>query len=316
MTINTWGADDPMNVAHGGTGRASLTLNSALLGNTTSPWALPGTFTAGTTLIGTATATAPSVIAIVGIVNRTLVTTGSGSINFGIALNAQTGGTGALQVPNGTTAQEPSPVAGMFRYDDDTDKLRVVDNGVWTDLVTTVPDDSAWVLVSTATPSAATSVVFDNSVVNTYENFIVFWYVTIDSNTASRQLAVQVSSDNGSTWLATSYVIRNYTQATTAAATANIPVGARLSGAIGSLNNNTLPSSGLCWLFQLTVAQSTGVRVESQTVWNPGSTTISSNGFTGGGSINTSTAYDAIRFLQPDGDTITGTVLLYGLKNS
>jgi hypothetical protein len=42
-------------------------------------------------------------------------------------------GNESLTIPKGTTAQAPSPVNGMLRYDETTNKFRVVENGVWVD---------------------------------------------------------------------------------------------------------------------------------------------------------------------------------------
>lgn len=43
--------------------------------------------------------------------------------------------TGAVQVPNGTTAQAPTGVNGMIRYDDTTNKFRGYENGAWVDMI-------------------------------------------------------------------------------------------------------------------------------------------------------------------------------------
>jgi predicted secreted protein len=40
-----------------------------------------------------------------------------------------------MTLPSGTTANQPSAVDAMVRYDTTTDKLRAVENGVWKDVI-------------------------------------------------------------------------------------------------------------------------------------------------------------------------------------
>lgn len=75
---------------------------------------------------------------ITGTSNQITMTNGngvSGNPTIAIASDAIFPGTGAVTVPNGTTAQEPSPSNGMIRYDTDTSKLRGVQGGSWVDIV-------------------------------------------------------------------------------------------------------------------------------------------------------------------------------------
>lgn len=57
------------------------------------------------------------------------------SFTVGIADDPVFPGNGSATVPSGTTAQQPTPVNGMLRYDSDTGKLRGVEGGAWTDIV-------------------------------------------------------------------------------------------------------------------------------------------------------------------------------------
>lgn len=53
----------------------------------------------------------------------------------GLADDAVFPGTGAVKVPVGTTAQEPTAANGLIRYDSTTNKFRAVENGSWTDVI-------------------------------------------------------------------------------------------------------------------------------------------------------------------------------------
>ena len=55
----------------------------------------------------------------------------SGAPNFGIADNAQFPGTGAVTVPNGTTAQKPAGASGQIRYNTDSQVFEGYANGSW-----------------------------------------------------------------------------------------------------------------------------------------------------------------------------------------
>lgn len=46
--------------------------------------------------------------------------------------------TGSFSVPTGTTAQQPTAVNGMLRYDTDTNKLRAVQSGAWADVISAI----------------------------------------------------------------------------------------------------------------------------------------------------------------------------------
>jgi hypothetical protein len=55
----------------------------------------------------------------------------SGAPNFGIADNAQFPGTGAVTLPNGTTAQKPVGASGQIRYNTDSQVFEGYANGSW-----------------------------------------------------------------------------------------------------------------------------------------------------------------------------------------
>ena len=57
------------------------------------------------------------------------------SFSIGLSDDAVFPGVAAVRLPNGTTAQQPTPANGMLRYDTDTGKLRAVEGGAWADVI-------------------------------------------------------------------------------------------------------------------------------------------------------------------------------------
>jgi len=96
------------------------TINSTTIGATTPA---SGRFT---TLEATGAFTAGSTAAITGntTVGGTLTVTGLGAFN----------GTGALKIPAGTTAQQPTPTTGMIRYNSTLDRFEGYLNSQWAGL--------------------------------------------------------------------------------------------------------------------------------------------------------------------------------------
>ena len=79
--------------------------------------------------------------------NRVLIAGASGVIeddaNFtfdGTTLNIGT--TGSIQLPNGTTAQRPTPSTGMLRFNSSTTKAEVYNGSIWDSLAGEIPQDS------------------------------------------------------------------------------------------------------------------------------------------------------------------------------
>lgn len=93
------------------------TINGATIGVTTPA---SGRFT---TLEATGAFTAGSTAAITGntTVGGTLTVTGAGAFN----------GTGALKIPAGTTAEQPTPTTGMIRYNSSLDRFEGYTNSQW-----------------------------------------------------------------------------------------------------------------------------------------------------------------------------------------
>ena len=66
--------------------------------------------------------------------NKVIKRDGSGGFSAGdiTASNMTLDGTGAIKVPSGTNAQQPTPVAGMIRYNSDTSLYEAYRSGAWT----------------------------------------------------------------------------------------------------------------------------------------------------------------------------------------
>ena len=65
--------------------------------------------------------------------NKVVKRDGSGGFSAGdiTASNMTLNGTGAIKVPSGTNAQQPTPVDGMIRFNSDTSKFEAYRSGAW-----------------------------------------------------------------------------------------------------------------------------------------------------------------------------------------
>lgn len=95
-----------------------------------------------------------------GTTNQITVTNGdgvSGNPTFAIASNAVLPGTSGVTLPIGTTAQETGSTNGTIRYNSDTNKLRVRENGSWVDVISaTATTVSEGVTISLTNGNAGT----------------------------------------------------------------------------------------------------------------------------------------------------------------
>lgn len=63
-------------------------------------------------------------------------TNGSNAITIGTDQNVTINGTAYWAAPNGTTAQRPTPVNGMIRFNTTTNKMEAYANSTWANLST------------------------------------------------------------------------------------------------------------------------------------------------------------------------------------
>ena len=83
-------------------------------------------------MTGGGTSVSPRIMT--GVANQITITNGDGASGapiFGIADNAQFPGTGAVTLPNGTTAQKPAGASGQIRYNTDSQVFEGYANGAW-----------------------------------------------------------------------------------------------------------------------------------------------------------------------------------------
>jgi len=301
MSTNIWGSDDPVEVAKGGTGAATLTDHGVLLGSGTSPVTVTPAPTNGQLLIGN-TGSDPSVAAPTGDTNEISITTGAGSLAVGIADNPVLPGTSAYTWVDGTTAQEPSGSNGQARYDTTTNKFRGYENGAWVNFITSSTGTGSWVLLNTQTASAAASVEWDNTYVNaTYDSYAIVLHRMYHSGSA---LVLRLSNDNGSTFHASGYLTRQI--AIYSSITAN---NFTTDWRLGSTASSGVPSSGVIYLQDL---YSSSYKSQAFTdVWMWTGSIL--NRFWSHGAYNTAEQNDAIQ-IASDGNT-TGEFSLYGITN-
>lgn len=168
------------------------------------------------------------------------------------------------------------------------------------------------VLLSTQTASAASTVSFTSDIDSTYKQYL---FKLIDLTVGSDGSGIQmlVSTDGGSSYLATS--VYTYHLAATNAGTA-------------AYASNTSSPTGGGIVISASGGNASGENLGSEVIINnPASSTewkiVSVNGtniisagtarnYRGGGSVNTTTAIDAIRF-KVDVGTFSGTLKMYGV---
>jgi hypothetical protein len=150
------------------------TINGATIGATTPA---SGRFT---TLEATGAFTAGSTAAITGntTVGGTLTVTGLGSFN----------GTGALKIPAGTTAEQPSPVTGMIRFNSSTNLFEGYGASSWGSLG------------GGATGGSGNQVFFENDQIVTVNYTIPSTKNAMTAGPITIDTGVTVTVSTGSTW--------------------------------------------------------------------------------------------------------------------
>lgn len=310
MSINAWGSDKPAEVTFGGTGNATLTDGGILLGSGTSPVTVTAQPTNGQVLIGS-TGSDPVLAVPTGDTNEIAIGTGAGTLSIGIADNPVLPGNASVTIPVGTSAQEPAVGDGKMRYDSDTDKLRASVNGVWVDVAT--GGAGALTYITTVSPSAVSEQVLDNTVINTYQHFLLVYDllpVTDDVN-----LYFEISNDNGSTWHTSNYYSLGFvtggTLVVVASTTQFVGTGGTGSAAIGNVADEG--AWGNAYFYNmLDASQRTTMNAVGSEVYPFPSGAITQ----GGGRYRTAEANNAIRIYFSSGNIASGRIDVYGIKAS
>ena len=133
VDLNASAITGTLDVADGGTGATTFSSGAFLKGNGTGAV----TTAANVNLVSEVTGS-------LGVPNGGTgqSTIGAYSVFVGTgatAVERSSSSTSAIQLPAGTTAQAPTGVNGMLRYDTTTNKLMVYENGAWVNVTTAAP---------------------------------------------------------------------------------------------------------------------------------------------------------------------------------
>lgn len=224
----------PQPVIEGGTGAQTFTLDGVLIGNTTGAITTTAAGTTGQVLTGvtgsppTFQAPAASSITITGDTgggltgNSFTFTGGTTGLVFNGAGSTETLG-GVLIVPNGgtgiSTTTAYAPICGGTTA---TGNFQAAATGLSTaGYVLTSngssalpsfqsnPSTAGLIFLGTQTISGGTAIQFLTQITSTYDNYLVLLSaVTTNASTLSNQLIMEISTNGGSSWIATGY---NYT---------------------------------------------------------------------------------------------------------
>lgn len=303
MTINTWGSEDPAEVAKGGTGNATLTDHGVLLGSGTAAVTPTASPTDGQLLIGS-TGVDPALAVPTGDTDEISIGTGSGSLSIGIADNPVLPGNESVTITDGTTAQEPTPVDGMIRYDTDTDKLRAVENGVWLNVITGSGGAGSLIFLDETVVSGASEVEWLNTLItDTFDHYIMYVFNFTNSvEMTGINIQLRVSNDNGVSFASTGYFSE----------TGNVTTEIRILTTLQI--NNAGFAFGFFHIFSPTNASLKTTAVGELAGGRPIDSSEQSAIHLPRGYYNTAEDNDALQITTNDG-TFSGTFRLYGVSD-
>jgi len=303
VTNNAWNSEDPAQVQKGGSGQSSLTVHNLLIGNDINPVTLlPPDSTEGIPLVSQGIGVDPSY--------STAVVAGGGT---------------------GMTSFNPFEVLASGITD--TGAFQSIDNGDINDVLTSngpgvLPTfqpgggggAGAFVWLDTQTAdNTSDSIIFDSTFINSSFNNYYFLFDGVVP-VSNDQLALQLSTDNGSTWIETDYnggnaIVITGATGTTGSNTENtymvisgtgtnsISASTPLFGYGGYVYLNNLTSGSIPrFVCQGTYRRNSGNLIES----------------VGGSAIYTiPITVNAIKIFMVDGSNILqGSTNLYGVKTS
>ncbi len=168
-----------------------------------------------------------------------------------------------------------------------------------------------WLSSQTATSSA--SINFTSLISASYTSYFVTFY-NVFPETDAAVLNMNLSNDNGSSWIATSYLCGgnyhpyNSTTFTNANSTTTCPI----NGGGQSSTTSNAPICGQMYLYNMNVA--IAPEFFGQCTYFISGGTLNEQYFSGTNTANT--GINALQFLFSAGDISTGTFTLYGVKNS
>jgi hypothetical protein len=167
----------------------------------------------------------------------------------------------------------------------------------------------AWQFIAEANPVGVNIVDF-TSLTNTYPTYVVL-YEGITTTSTTTGLFVRYSTDNGATFLNSSYQLVSMQQAASYTGFAsNTQTGIRVANTILPVTGFNDYILGQVWLHNPTSTRPTKILTSTSLTFISNAMT----GFINAGSYNTSTPINAIRFFTLDGTNFdAGSFILYGL---
>ncbi len=299
-------------VKAGGTGQATLTNHGVLVGAGTNSVTQLTVGSNGQVLLGSSTAD-PAFATLTSSGSSLSYTTGANSLNIDI--------TAPVSIANGgTNATSMATTDGTVYYDGT--RLVTTATGTAGQVLTSggagvAPSYSSagatstgWVFISKQTASGGATLTFTSGITATYKNYVLLFSSMIPT-TAGDFIVVQLSTNSGSSYIATGYTsgINRMTISTATFTNANVTTwfyaGGQVNGTAGlncamylySLTNNVNPSSSCNFVMQQS-GPTAGMGIA-------------------GGTYNSAIIVNALQVSASSGGNITsGTVSLFGIKEA
>lgn len=294
-------------VAGGGTGQTTLTAHSVLVGNGTTAITQVGpSATAGSVLLSTGSTTDPGFVAPTAGTGLSVTTNGS-TLSYALST--------PVSIANGgTNATSFATTDGVVYYDGTrlvttsagTSGQVLTSNGAGV-APTYQASQGKLVLIQSQTASASSTINFTTGITNTYTTYL-FVFTAIVSSAGGADFEMLVSTNGGSSYLATGYS----------------------SGLnFNTYNSATLTNQNVSTYFKIFTGVAAGTNYFSGTVWCYNITTannpmIIGQLFGGNGPYlqqimglnSTTSGVNAFQFLFGSGNITSGTITLFGVKES